>query len=54
MPMSWDERELDTAKEAGVTHSLFKKAVDDGRIHHFILIHLTDFGPNDILSKAFH
>ena len=54
MPMSWDERELDTAKEAGVTHSLFKKAVYDGRIHHFILIHLTDFGPNDILSKAFH
>jgi hypothetical protein len=52
--MSWEEREPDTAKKAGVTHSLFKKGLYDGRVHHFILVHLTDFGPNDILRKTFH
>ena len=54
MPMSCYERELGTTKEGGVTHPLFKEAIDDGGIHHFILIHLTDFGPNDILRKTFH
>jgi hypothetical protein len=38
----------------GVTHSLFKKALNDRRIHHFILIHLSDFVPNDILRETLH
>lgn len=39
-------------KEGGVAHPLFKEAVDDGRIHHFVLIHLTDFGTDDILRET--
>jgi hypothetical protein len=41
-------------RRKGATHSLFKKALDDGRIHHFILIHLSDFGANDLLRETFH
>jgi hypothetical protein len=52
--MSYSKRELGTAKEGGVAHSLFKEALDDGWIHHFVLIHLTDFGHNDILRETFH
>jgi len=52
--MSYSKRELGTTKEGGVAHSLFKEALDDERIHHFVLIHLTDFGPNDILCETFH
>ena len=57
MPMSCDEREKDVATRGGregVAHSLFKKALYDGRIHHFILIHLSDFGPNDIVRETLH
>jgi hypothetical protein len=52
--MSWDEREPDRVREAEDTHPLFKKAFYDGRVHTFILIHLTDLGHNDILRKTFH
>jgi hypothetical protein len=56
MPTSCDEREQDTAKreEGGYALLVFKKALYDGRIHHFILIHLSDFGPNDVLRETFH
>ena len=58
MPMSWqscDEREQDTAKreEEDYARPVQKKALYDGRIHHFILIHLSDFGPNDSLRETF-
>jgi len=52
IPISYDERELEGTKEGGVAHPLFKEAVDDGRIHHFVLIHLTDFGTDDILRET--
>ena len=54
IPISYNERELGRTKEGGVAHPLFKEAVDDGGIHHFVLIHLTDFGTNDILRKTLH
>ena len=47
--VSWVERRV-----GGVTHRLFEEAVDDGGIHHFVLIHLTDFGANDILCETLH
>ena len=45
--VSWVRTEV-----GGVAHPLFKETVDDGGIHHFVLIHLTDFGTNDILRET--
>ena len=34
------------------TYALLKEARDDGRVHDLALVHLANFGPDDILSKA--
>lgn len=38
--------------EQRITYTLLKKTFDDRWVHHFVFVHLTDFGTDDILSKA--
>ena len=36
------------------TYPLFKKPIDNLRVHAFLLIHFTDFGRDDFVSKPLH
>lgn len=54
MPMSCNEREVSTTKGDESAHALFEETLYDSGVHHFILIHLADSGPNDILRETLY